>query len=67
MLAWRSATLLKRDFNTGVFPRYCEIFNNTYFEEHFDSVEPCPTSKIEIFGENGSIMDLWLGSKYDSE
>ena len=27
-------SLLKRDSNTGVFCEYCEIFRNTYFEEH---------------------------------
>ena len=30
----RLATLLKTDSNTGIFPEYCEIFKNTYFEEH---------------------------------
>ena len=32
--AWRSAILLKRDSNTGVFLWNWEIFKNTYFEEH---------------------------------
>ena len=27
-------TLLKRDASAGVFCEYCEIFKNTYFEEH---------------------------------
>ena len=31
--AFRSATLLKRDSNTGVFLWFCEIFKNTYFQE----------------------------------
>ena len=30
----RPATLLKRDSNTGASCQYCEIFKNTYFEEH---------------------------------
>ena len=30
---FRSATLLKRDFNKGASCEYCEIFKNTYFEE----------------------------------
>ena len=30
----RPATLLKTDSNTGVSSEYCEIFKNTYFEEH---------------------------------
>ena len=29
---WRLATLLKRDFNTGVPCKICEIFKNTYLE-----------------------------------
>ena len=33
--AFRPATLLKREFNTGVFSsEYCEISKNIYFEEH---------------------------------
>ena len=32
--AFRSATLLKRDSKTDVFLLFCEIFKNTYFEEH---------------------------------
>ena len=30
----RPETLSKRDSNTGVFCETCEIFKNTYFEEH---------------------------------
>ena len=30
---WRPATLLKRDFNTSVFPWNFQIFKNTCFEE----------------------------------
>ena len=36
-------TLLKRDSNTGVFCEYCQIFKNTYFEEHL------PKAASEIF------------------
>ena len=33
--AWsRPATLLKKDSNTGVFLWICDIFKNTYFEQH---------------------------------
>ena len=32
--ARRSATLLKMDSNIGISSEYCEIFKNTYFEEH---------------------------------
>ena len=33
--AFRPATLLKRDSNTGLFScGYCQNFKNTYFEEH---------------------------------
>ena len=32
--AFTSATILKRDSNTGVFLWFCEIFKNIYFEEH---------------------------------
>ena len=32
--AFRPATLLKKDSDTGAFCEICEIFNNTYFEEH---------------------------------
>ena len=30
----RPANLLKRDSNTVLSSEYCEIFKNTYFEEH---------------------------------
>ena len=30
----RSATLLKKDLDRGVFCVFCRIFKNTYFEEH---------------------------------
>ena len=32
--AFKPGTLLKRDPNTGDSSEYCEIFKNTYFEEH---------------------------------
>ena len=32
--AFRSATLLKRDYSTGACCDYCELFKNTYFKEH---------------------------------
>ena len=32
--AFRPATLSRKDSNTGVFLWYCEIFKNTYFDEH---------------------------------
>ena len=35
---FRSGTLLKRDFIKKVFScEYCEIFKNTYFEEHLQT------------------------------
>ena len=34
MQTFRAATLLKRDSKTGVFLWYCELFMNSYFEEH---------------------------------
>ena len=41
----RPAALLKRDSNTNVSCEYCEIFRNTYFEEHLQ------TAAFEIFQE----------------
>ena len=29
---------LKRDSKKSFYCEYCEIFNNTYFEEHFEDV-----------------------------
>ena len=37
MKAFRSATVLKRDSNTGIFLWICEIFKNTYFEEYLQT------------------------------
>ena len=34
MQAFRPANLLKRNSNTGIPCKYCEIFTNIYFEEH---------------------------------
>ena len=36
--AGQPATLFKRDTNTGVSCEYSEIFKNTYFEEHLQTV-----------------------------
>ena len=34
LFRYASAILSKRDFNDDVFCEYCNIFKNTYFEEH---------------------------------
>ena len=36
--AFRPATLLKRDSNTGVFLWFYKFFNDTYFEEHLRTI-----------------------------
>ena len=38
LLALKPATLLKSDFNTGVFCEYCKFFKNIHFEEHLRAV-----------------------------
>ena len=39
----KPATLLKRDFNTGVF-LYCAIFKNSFFIEHLRLLLPMQTN-----------------------
>ena len=44
-------TLLNGDFSTGFFLRceYCEVFKNTYFEEHLQTA--APLKKPEMFSK----------------
>ena len=34
VMFFRSATLLKKDANTGISCEHCKIFKNSYFEKH---------------------------------
>ena len=50
--AFRPATLLKRDSNTGVFQKICKIFKNIFFTEYFRGLLLCnlnPKMEIPIF------------------
>ena len=31
---WKPATLLKRDYSTGVFLQFCKLFKNSYLKKH---------------------------------
>ena len=42
--AWKSATLLKRDSNTGVSCKFGEIIKDTCSEEHLQTTASAPTS-----------------------
>ena len=61
--ALRPVTLLKRDSDTGFFScEYCEIFKNTYFEEHLRTAvtENIPCSKLE----NNGVIKLYFNSNF---
>ena len=49
-----SVALLKRDFNTGVFCKDCEVFKNTYFEEHL----PTAASDNFVMKTNDQLLQV---------
>ena len=45
------ATVLKTDSNTSVFSEYCQIFKNTYFEEHLLTAASGFLKQLQSSGE----------------
>ena len=54
--AWRSATSLKRDFNTVAFTWISQNFKNTYFKEHLR------TAASQIRTSNNGPGWMWLNA-----
>ena len=48
--AFRPATLLKRDSDTGAFCEICEIFKNIYSEEPLRTTSAAPQPTLDHYG-----------------
>ena len=63
MPAWRSATLSKRNSNTGVFLWNLPNFKNTYFEEHLQMTAPGTSRGVTVLLKDfvfwWMFMDFW--------